>query len=288
MSRRVRDYIFVLNNYTDNEVEAIKQTQCRYIIFGKEVGPKCGTPHLQGYVYFDEKKTMKAIHKITGWERAALREAKGDPDQNKTYCSKDGEVFEKGDKPKQGTRTDLDTVYQRLREGTPLDTIIDEDPDTYLKAGRVMEKLEDIHMRKKYRSTMTEGEWIYGATGLGKSEYAFQVEGSKYVWPDDKGWWDGYRQEDNVIIDEFRGQIPYNELLRMVDKHPNYFVRRRGREPMPFNSKKVIITSSLPPHKVFKNLDSEDSLAQLFRRFKVYHITTEGLEEIDPDNILDE
>lgn len=288
MSDRVRDYIFVLNNYSDNEVEAIKQTQCRYIIFGKEIAPTTGTPHLQGYVYFDEKKTMKAIHKLNGWARTALKVARGNADSNQVYCSKDGEVFEKGDKPKQGKRSDLDAVYQRLREGTPLDVIVDEDPNSYLRAGRVMEKLEDISLRKKYRTEMTEGEWLYGETGLGKSEYAFQAPGSKYIWPDDGDWWDGYRQEDNVIIDEFRGQIPYNKLLKMVDKHPNFFVRRRGREPMPFNSKKVIITSSLPPHKVYKNLDSQDSLAQLFRRFKVYHITKEGLEEVDPDAILDE
>ena len=75
-----------------------------------------------------------------------------------------------------------------------------------------------------------------------------------------------------VIFDEFRGQIPFNELLRIVDIHPTYSVRRRCREPMPFISKKVIITSALPPWEVYKHLDQGDSLAQLYRRFTFYTI----------------
>lgn len=279
MTRRVRDYCWTLNNYTDEEVESIKKTECRYIIFGKEIAPSTGTPHLQGYVYFDEKKTMKAIHKLKGWERTALTEAKGDDKQNKAYCSKSGDVFESGNPPNQGKRNDLQIVYDLVKAGTGVDTIVTDYPDAYLKANRVIDKLEDIALRNRVRNFMTEGEWVYGPTGVGKSDYAFQVPGSRYVWTDDKGWWDGYRGEDNVIIDEFRGQIPFNELLRMVDKHPNYYVRRRNRSPMPFISKKVIITSSMPPWGVFKNLDKDDSIKQLLRRFKVYHITSEGMVE---------
>lgn len=279
MTRRVRDYCFTLNNYTDEECDAIKQTECRYIIFGKEIAPTTGTPHLQGYIYFDEKKSMTYILKLKGWNRVSLREAKGNADQNKTYTSKDGDVFEKGEKPNQGKRQDLNQVYDRIRRGENLDRIIDECPDTYLIAHRVMDRLEDIHLRNRLRNFMTEGEWVFGPSGVGKSEYAFQAPGSKYIWADDGDWWDGYRGQDLVIIDEFRGQLAYNKLLKMVDKHPNFYVRRRGREPMPFISKKVIITSSMPPWKVYKNLDPEDSFKQLFRRFKIYEISTEGLKE---------
>lgn len=63
-----------------------------------------------------------------------------------------------------------------------------------------------------------------------------------------------------------------NELLMMIDKHPNYFVRRRGREPLPFTSKKVIITSSMSPEEVYHNLAENDKLEQLLRRIKVYNL----------------
>ena len=37
-----------------------------------------------------------------------------------------------------------------------------------------------------------------------------------------------------------------------------------------FLLKNIIITTALPPEKVYKNLDKEDSMSQLYRRFKVY------------------
>jgi len=236
---RTRSYCFTLNNYTAQEVDEIKSTHCRYIIFGKEVAPSTGTPHLQGYIYFDDKKSMKSVHKLKGWSRTALTAAKGDADQNKSYCTKEAtEIYERGDKPSQGKRTDLDQIYSDIKNGVSVDEIILRDPGAYQYAGRSMERLEDIILRQKRRTEMTLGEWIFGPSGVGKSEYAF-AHPNAYVFPNDGGWWDGYRGEDVVIIDEFRGQIAFNELLRMVDKHPNYFVRRRGREPMPFISKKL-------------------------------------------------
>lgn len=282
---RFRAYCFVLNNYTDEEVENIKQTEgTKYLIFGKEIAPTTGTPHLQGYVYFKEKKSMKVVHKIKGWARVALKDANGNADQNQIYCSKEAcDIFESGVKPKQGERNDLIEIYSKIRKGTRVDDIIMENPDAYQRASRAMDRLEDIVLRNKRRTEMTLGEWVFGPTGVGKSEYAF-AHSDIYVFPNDNGWWDSYKGQENVIIDEFRGQIPFNELLRMVDKHPNYYVRRRGREPMPFISKKVIITSALPPWKVFKKLDEDDSLAQLYRRFKIYKIDKNSeLTEIDPD-----
>lgn len=285
MGDRDRGYCFTLNNYTAQEVDEIKLTSCRYIIFGKEIAPSTGTPHLQGYVYFKDKISMKGIHKIQGWSRTALKSARGTADQNETYCKKEGiEIYERGIKPEQGKRNDLDRIYSDIKNGVSVDEIILSDPGAYQLAGRAMERLEDIILRNKRRTEMTLGEWIFGPSGVGKSEYAFSHPNA-YVYANDGGWWDGYRGEDVVIIDEFRGQIAFNELLRMVDKHPNYYVRRRGREPMPFISKKVIITSALPPWKVYKALDAEDSLGQLYRRFAIYKIDKHGeLNHIDPES----
>lgn len=134
---------------------------------------------------------------------------------------------------------------------------------------------------------MTQGIWVFGESGSGKSEFAFSEydTGNAYAYPYDNGWWDGYKGQDVVIIDEFRGQIPYNEILRMVDKHPNYYVRRRNREPMPFVSKQVIVTSALHPREVFKNLSANDSMEQIYRRFKIYKLTrgADAPEEIFGD-----
>lgn len=282
-----RGYCFTVNNYTDAECDWFKQfTDCEYLCVGKEIG-ESGTPHLQGYVYFTNARTIKGLKRLLGFKRAHLEQQRGTNFQASEYCKKESLFIERGQMPKQGQRTDLNEIYDLVRNGASADTIAWEHPAAYNMANRVINRLDDIRLRSQRRNFMTEGEWIFGPTGVGKSEYAFQYEDS-YVYPYDGGWWDGYHCQENVVIDEFRGQLAFNELLRMVDKHPNYFCRRRGREPMPFVSKKVIITSSCPPWEIYKNLAESDSLKQLYRRFKIYKIDENGLALIDPENYLDD
>lgn len=270
---RTRGYCFTLNNYTTSDVSRLSSVidlprpLVIYLVFGEETAPTTGTPHLQGFIYFKNAQDFNAVKKVLG-PTAHIEVMKGTPEQASTYCKKDGKYYEFGVSPNQGKRSDLEEVYQQVRDGVDIDTIVMENPDAYNRAHRVLNRMEDIVMRKKRRTERTLGEWVYGGTGTGKSHYAFSHQDA-YVYPYDNGWWDSYKQQDVVIFDEFRGQIPFNELLRIVDIHPNYSVRRRGREPMPFTSKKVIITSALPPWEVYKNLDQGDSLAQLYRRFTI-------------------
>lgn len=309
MTNRIRAYCFTLNNYTDDEIRLIQDGDYSYIIYGKEIG-ESGTPHLQGFVHFENAKTMSAIHKLKGWKRTALSESMC-PIKAIEYCKKgeqphsewerDGtagskyglnsDVWERGSF-KQGARTDIANVYDKVKNGMSVDDVAWENPSTYELCFRGLEKLEDIRLRKTFRKEMTQGTWFYGKTGCGKSEYVFDNFdiNKAYSYPYDNGWWDGYKQQEIVIIDEFRGQIAFNELLRMVDKHPNYCVRRRCREPMPFNSKQVLITSSMSPQEVFNKLSKNDSLSQLYRRFKIYEII-DGIhilrDESYFDNLLD-
>ena len=91
-----KNWCFTLNNYTDEEYQKIIGiTECHYLIVGKEIGDKEKTPHLQGYIQMDEKKRFNPMKDIIG-RRAHLSVARGTPEQNKKYCSKGGDFFEKG------------------------------------------------------------------------------------------------------------------------------------------------------------------------------------------------
>lgn len=310
MCDRIRAYVFTLNNYTEEEVNLIKGGDYSYIVFGKEVG-ESGTPHLQGFVRFENAKTMSAIHKLKGWKRTALKVAEK-PTIAIDYCKKgaqshkeweelnikgpnygkDAEVYEAG-AYRQGERQDLFNIYQEVKEGKSSDDICWEKPLLWQKCYKSLEKIEDIKMRQKWRTEMTEGIWIYGKTGTGKSKYAFENynPSTHYCYPYDGGWCDAYKQQDTVIIDEFRGQISFNELLRMVDINPNFFFRRRNRETIPFISKKVIVTSALAPCEVFKKLSANDSMEQLYRRFKIYELIDNELilrDEKYFENLIEE
>ena len=43
---------FTINDYSEEDIQEMKMfgtEYCTYIVFGKEIAPSTGTPHLQGY-----------------------------------------------------------------------------------------------------------------------------------------------------------------------------------------------------------------------------------------------
>jgi len=88
-------WCFTLNNYTDEEYGSIIQgfeSSARKFIIGDEVGEN-GTPHLQGYVEFNNKLRPLSL-KLTNrlhWEKA-----RGSSDENYKYCSKENVKICKG------------------------------------------------------------------------------------------------------------------------------------------------------------------------------------------------
>lgn len=288
---KTRNYCWTLNNYTQEDILSISAWDCKYIVFGKEIGEQ-GTPHLQGYVEFENPRTIKGLKKLN--PRIHWEARRGTAKQAREYCIKENDFTEKGKISQQGERKDLNELKDDIMDGkTSVDNIAINSPETYHKYGRTLAKLEDLAMRKKFRTEMTAGIWLWGSTGVGKTHTALKDfhPDTHYILPNDNGWWDGYAQQETVVLNDFRGEIPYNQLLQMVDKWP-FSVRRRSREPLPFTSKRVIITSSLPPHKIYHNRDTEDNIKQLLRRFEIIKLEqkySEGnTETSEPDEITED
>lgn len=278
---RRRDWLFTSYNM---EIEPIFCDRMKYLLYAPEVCPTTGRPHWQGFVYYFDKVSMKLSNKcITGGNHhhdpingtyeeceVYIKGPYTSPDGSKTKPF-NAKFREHGTFPQQGKRTDLDTLKTQILGGIiKCDNILIEQPEMYHQYGRTLDKIEDLRMSKEFRTEMTEGIWYWGPTGVGKSHKAFEnfTPETHYVVPNDCGWWDQYKQQPIVIINDFRGWIPYNEMLQMVDKWP-YSVKRRGRPPLPFTSKKVIITSSLKPEDVYHHRDDEDDIEQLRRRFNI-------------------
>lgn len=271
--QKTRNVCFTLNNWTQEEYDRIISLECRYLVIGKEVGEK-GTPHLQGYIEFSGQKRFCTLKKML--PRAHIESRRGTAKEAATYCKKEGDFTEIGEISQQGTRTDITEIQERInnRQAT-VRQIRQENPMLYHQYGRTLNQLEDDLMELTYRTEQTHGTWLWGGTGAGKSYLAFKNFNptTHYVWKlNDNNWQDGYQQQPIVIIDDFRGTIHYDELLRMIDIHPNYTVPRRGRAPIPFTSKHVIITSSMPPNEVYCRRNERDSIEQLNRRVKIFEL----------------
>lgn len=61
----------VLNNYSEDDINALSQLDCRELVIAKEVGKETQTPHLHIYIRFEKRQYMshlKTIHPTAHWE----------------------------------------------------------------------------------------------------------------------------------------------------------------------------------------------------------------------------
>lgn len=272
LDKKARYRAWVFTKWDNFDFENVK---CNYIVVGHEIAPSTGKEHWQGYIEFKDAKTLSAVRKLFNNEKMYLWNRRGTPEQASNYCKKGKDFVEFGKISGQGTRTDLIKIKDLIVEGLKVDDIVMNDPLTYHQYGRTLTKIEDIALRKKFRSWMTTCDWLYGPTGSGKSHKAFEGYSPEthYVLNlNDNGWWDGYTGQETIIINEFRGQIKYSELLDLIDKYPKT-VKRRNREPVPFLGRHIVVTSSMKPSEVYHNLEQGDGIGQLLRRINVKKIT---------------
>lgn len=262
-------------------VETDKST--RYVCYGDEICPRTGRPHHQGFIYMHNEVGLKFVkRRLPG---AHLEPALGSMEENEAYCSKDDYYHEFGDRPKQGFRTDLDEQKERILAGEiSADEVALENPMFYHQYGRTLNKLEDIALRRRYRTWMTVGKWFTGPTGAGKSHAAFEGFNptTHYVKPLADQWWDGYTGQEIVILNEFHGQIEFSELMALVDQWPES-VKRRSREPAPFLAKEVRVASIRTPEQVYGDIDQGRGLDEFYRRFSVTNLKKRDFNEIDAE-----
>lgn len=297
--------------WTSYEVKAIPLCDIiKYVCYSPELCPSSGRKHWQGFIHLKNQMTISALQKYFrkhNWSFGKLFKSLGTIQENRIYCGfdkyekiqpngtiktkeKNNDFFEWGTPPSQGCRTDLNKIKDNLVDGTTtLKRVVLDDPLIYHQYGRTLEKINNYVINNKFRSWMTKGTWYYGKTGTGKSHKAFQNynNDTHYVLNQhDNGFWQGYNGQEIVIINEFRGEINFSEILDIVDKYPKK-VKIKGNDPVPLLAKQVIITSCFHPMDIYKNsLSKEEHFDQFERRFDIIHLT----EQYNPHqdvNIID-
>lgn len=239
---RSRNWCFTINNWTDSDLFGVKQIfcLCAYGICGKEVGEK-GTKHLQGYIRLRDGLTFAKVKKYL--PRANLRIAFGDDLENQSYCSKDGDFFEIGEVSEQGKRNDIASVAELIRNNEiTLTDVMFEYPQIYMKYSRSIEKMFDAITEP--RTEQPKVFWRWGLAGTGKTRYCIEKHTDHYV-KDNTIWWDGYKQNEAVIIDDFDNNIPFRVLLRILDRYKMPIQVKGGYTQL--NSPYIYITCEYPP-----------------------------------------
>jgi len=250
-----------VNNYEDSDLTNVNtlQESSKYLIVGQERGIE-GTRHLQGYVTLKNPKTFSAMKVLL--PRAHLEVAKGNAQQNKTYCSKEGDIYiEYGELPRSGKRTDLEKVEETIIDNPdcPLRSVIKSGAN--LQAIRVAEKYLTYFEAK--RDWKPEVYWFYGVSGSGKSYTAFSTAGENYyVCQETDQWWDGYDGQDVVIIDDMRKNFcTFNRLLVLLDQYECRIQVKGGYRQL--LAKKIFITTCYAPEEMYS---TREDIFQLQRR----------------------
>lgn len=165
-----RRWCFTLNNYTTNEFNKLKELDCKYLIIGKEIG-ELGTPHLQGYVIFESNHRLSSVKRLLG-SRCHLAVAKGSSQQNRTYCTKEEDFFEKGDCPISdgGKREQIN--WEEIKKKAKLGKLDDIDPAVFIKHYSALRTIAKDYMAKPTDNDSACGIWIHGLSGIGKSRMA--------------------------------------------------------------------------------------------------------------------
>lgn len=245
-------WCFTLNNYTTEEwntLITLPKTDFKYIICGEEVGDQ-GTRHVQGYFHLLRKKRLAAVKTLIG-ERAHLEIARGSDRQNRNYCKKGGQFFEWGEF---SDGTPLQQIANIVLTGS--DTIRDiavAYPEQYIRSWRGIKELFSIARLQEQRDYKTEVFVLWGGPGTGKSRWCRSqcndIGIDAYYKP--RGlWWDGYTGQPTVVIDDFYGWIPYDELLKCLDRYPHRVEFKGGY--WNFNPRRIYITSNKPPQEWYR------------------------------------
>lgn len=273
LTQRSRNYTFTLNNYTDSNVQTILAMECKYIIVGYEIAPTTGTPHLQGYIMYNNARSFNSV--IKDFPNAHIEIARGTPTQNFEYCSKSGKYEERGQRPRgKGSRSDIEQVKTLVKEGSNMREILEV--TTSYQSIRYAETL--LKYYEKGRDWEPEVIWCYGPTGSGKSRWCVEQCGDDYYISMNKlKWWEGYDSHTNVIIDEFRGDYcTYHELLRILDRYPYRIEVKGGSRQL--LAKRIFITSCYHPSMVYK---THEDVGQLLRRISQTIRFVNSIEELD-------
>lgn len=195
------------------------ESKMKRLKYQLEAGSENGKLHFQGYVSMINSTTLSAVQKhldIKGAHMEAINVKNPNwVTANEAYVSKletrvDG-PWEFGQIPKPGTRSDLKKIVESIKTGTyNEETLMEEDPWMFCTYGKKLEIIKSrIGPEAQKRTWQTMIKAFIGPTGTGKTTLAKTTFPNAYiVTPSNKGWFDGYNGQEEVIIDEFAYNDP--------------------------------------------------------------------------------
>nr|AGG39822.1 replication-associated protein [Diporeia sp. associated circular virus] len=295
-NNNITNMCVTINNPMPEDYERLRELSviARYAVAANEVG-ESGTPHIQAYVAL----TRNNKKRWAGWKKALpgahLEVRVGSEKRASDYCKK-------GEQPKEewaqlhelglnfGLNADVwmetGLLDHRGLDGTLASigrAMVDgemfvqeaamEYPETYIRFHRGLESLEQRVVPERSADTPKEVHVWVGPTGCGKSMHARSLCVDPYVWgPHMKDWFQKYRYQKHVILEEFRGQLPFDFMLILLDRYGMQVMNKGGS--VEFLADVIHITSPIHPGWWYSagSMRAGDDVDQLYRRLTTVNV----------------
>lgn len=265
-SSRARNWCFTLNNPSEEELYNLhtilpQAREFRFIVFQLEQGLDGATPHVQGYIEFNCQLRLNAAKRLIS-QRAHLEVRRGSQQQAIAYCEKQETRLEgpwrygEPQEGRQGQRSDLLALKSALDEGSTDLQLWEEFFPTMMRYYKGVAQYQIL--KRDQRRWKSKVYVLVGEPGTGKSKWALDNFPNAY-WKQRGNWWDGYHHDD-VVLDDFYGWLPFDTLLRLLDRYP-LLVETKGGQAS-FIAKNIVITSNALPKEWYQNVRNYSALAR--------------------------
>lgn len=215
----------------------LKYENIVYWCMSDETGGVTGTFHTHLYIVFENPIHWKSIHKT--FEGVHRDVCCGTSEDNRNYVFKEGKWLndskgetnhrdsheEYGELPveRKGKRTDLDMLYEMIKDGRTNYEILEENPKYMLKLDKI-DKARKIYLEEQYKNTWRNLDvmYIWGISGAGKSRGVKEKYGysNVYTVTDYAHPFDSYAGQDVILFEEFRSSLNISDMLQWLDGYP--------------------------------------------------------------------
>lgn len=285
----IKNFMFTINNPTMDPTTLLESiakpgTNIKYCIFQREKG-ETGTIHYQGYAELAHSKRFDSVSKL--FPTAHIESRRGTAVQARDYCQKPETQlegpFEYGifTEPKPGSRTDLSNAVTELALHRDISRIAVDHGPAFIKYHRGFEKYLEVTAPSR-----TEPPRVYlyfGPTGTGKTRLAYKDDKGLFRKHPDGRWFDGLRENDTVLLDDFNGaasKMSLSYVLQMLDRYPFDVEVKGGHKHL--LAKTIVLTSNNHPNTWWDYNTRLEGYKALARRFhKVIYFGESESFEVD-------